>query len=83
MRLADEPIGGTERGAIPYTLKIGAHVITHDRHLCYHCWLPEGVIREMSVKLTISTLGLSRPTEFLEGKAMWAGLDGTRFEQPS
>ena len=52
---------------IPYTLKIGAHVITHDRHLCYHCWLSEGVIREKSVKLTMSTLGLSRPTEFLEG----------------
>ena len=52
---------------IPYALKIGVNVITHNRHLCYHCWLSEGVIREKSVKLTMSTLGLSRPTEFLEG----------------
>ncbi len=64
-------------------VKIGAHVIAHDRHMCYHCWLQEGVIREKSVKLTVSTLGLSRATDPWKVQAVWAGLDGTRFEQPS
>ena len=57
------------------------HEITHDGSVCYHCWLPERFIREKPVKLTVSTLGLLQPTKFL--KDVWAGLDGTRFEQPS